>query len=70
MGLLFLQSNCSLRRDLRNLFDGYALTGVGFNVVTVLRQFGQFDIADEAVIDRHPMSSAFALALFAEIRDG
>ena len=40
MSLLFLL--CS--GDLRNVFDGYALTGIGFYVVPVLRQFGQFNI--------------------------
>ena len=28
------------RGDLRDVFDGYALTGVGFDVVLVLWQFG------------------------------
>ena len=58
MSLLFLL--CS--GDLRNVFDGYALPGISFYVVLVLRHFGDFDIPDEAVIHRHPLSSALAYA--------
>ena len=48
--------------DLRNVFDGYALSGVGFDVVPVLRQFGYLNITDEAVIHRYTLHSAFAYA--------
>ena len=47
------------RGDLRNVLDGYALTGVGFDVVPVLRQFGYLDIPDKAIIDRDPLSRFF-----------
>ena len=50
------------RGNLRDIFDGYALSGVGFDIVLVLRQFGQLDIPDETVIHRYPLSSAFAYA--------
>ena len=46
--------------DLRDVFDGYALTCVGFDVVPVLRQFGYLNIPDEAVVHRCPLHSAFA----------
>ena len=52
-----------LRRcDLRDVFDGYALTGIGFDVVSVLRQFGQFNIPNKTVIYRYPLRSALAYA--------
>ena len=51
------------RGDLRNVLDRYALTGVGFDVVPALRQFGYLDISDEAVIHRYPLHSALAYAL-------
>ena len=35
--------------DLRNVFDGYALAGVGFDVVPVLWSFGEFNIPDKAI---------------------
>lgn len=50
------------RRDLRDVFDGYALPGVGFDVVPARRQYGKFNIPDEAVVNRHPLRSAFAHA--------
>ncbi len=52
-----------LRRcDLRDVFDGYALAGIGFDVVPARRQYGKFDIPDESVIHRYPLSAAFAYA--------
>ena len=48
------------RSDLRDVFDGYALTGVGFDVVPARRQCGKLDIPDEAVIHRYPLCAAFA----------
>ena len=46
MSLIFLLCGGYLRK----VFNGYALAGVGFDVVPVLRQFGYLDISDEAVI--------------------
>ena len=55
--------------NLWNVFDGYALTGVGFNIVPVLRKFRQLDIPDEAVIHRYPLRSALAHAFCLEYID-
>ena len=54
------------RGDLRDVSDGYALTGVGFDVMPVLRKFGQFDIPDESVIHRYALNSALAKDAFFE----
>ena len=65
MSLLCTASCCAVllcRGDLRNVFDGYALTGIGFDVVLMLRQFGYLDITDKAVIDSYTLHSAFAYA--------
>ena len=48
--------------DLWDILNGYALAGVGFDVVPVLRQFGYLDIPDEAVIHRYALHSALAYA--------
>lgn len=57
------------RSNLWNVFDGYALTGVGFDVVPVPRQFGNLNIPDEAVIHRHPLNPALANAFCLEYVD-
>ncbi len=62
MILLFLLCG-GLRRYLRDVFDGYALPGVGFDVVPVLRQFGDFNIPNKTVIHRYALSSVLAYAL-------
>lgn len=50
-----------LRRGiLRDVFDRYALPGVGFNVVPARRQFGYLDIPNKTVIHRNALFSFLA----------
>ena len=64
MSLLFLRSGSGLRRDLRNVFDGYALTGIGNAVfVPTLWYFRNFNIANKTVANGNPLGTAFAYAL-------